>query len=170
MESVINQALGDIHRTHAFLRLHLVAENDFMHGWRRVRQVVGAFKALANIVRVEDGVFGGLAQSVGTVGLNIGERTHEHPEVAVKGTNTPDRMRAVVLKAERAIGMCDDHRLRQEWLDDLLDRDRAGTGASASVRRGVRLMQVEMLRVYADIFGADLDDERRSAGAVHGTE
>src|SRR5262252_460890 len=99
MESVVDEPLGDIHRAYAFFRLQLVAEDDLVHAGRVVREIVGAFESFANVVGVENRVFSGLAKAFGSVGLNIGESTDEHPEVPVVGTHAADGMRTVVFEA-----------------------------------------------------------------------
>src|SRR4029077_9435011 len=76
-------------------------------------------------------------------------------------------MRTVVLESECAVEMGDDNRLGQEWLEDLFDRDRSGTGASAAVRRGERLMQVEVHHVHSEVSRTNFTHERVHVGAVH---
>ena len=117
MEAVIDEALGDVHGLHAFFGLQFVAENDFVHAGRGVGQVVGAFEALADVVSVEDGVFGGLAQAVGTVGQDVRERANEHAEISVERADPPHGLRTVVVEGKGAIGFVGHDRLGQERLE-----------------------------------------------------
>ena len=167
MESVIDQALGEVHGLDAILRLQFVAEDDFMHGRRRVRQVVNAFQSLADVIRVEHRVFRSLPQAVRTVGEDVGQRADEHSEVSVKGAHAADGVRAVVVEAERAVGAGDDDRCGKERLEDFFAGDGAGAGATASVRRGEGFVQVEVHHVDAEVAGARLAYERVHVGAVH---
>src|SRR5690242_2789334 len=116
MEAVIDQALGKIHVPRAFFRLNLVAENHLVHARTGVRQIVGAFESLANVVCIEYGVFGGLAQAIGSIGQNVGQRANEHPEISVERANAADGLWTFVVEAESAVRLRDQHRLRQEWL------------------------------------------------------
>ena len=73
---------------------------------RLVGQLVDAFKLFADVVGVEHGVFGGLAQAVGAIGQDVGQRADEHAEVAVEHAHAADGLRAVVVEAERAVRFC----------------------------------------------------------------
>jgi len=72
VEAVVDQALGNVHRAHAFLGLHFVAEDNFVHGWRGIRQIVSALETFANVVGVQHRVLSGLPQTVRPIGLNVG--------------------------------------------------------------------------------------------------
>ena len=103
MESVVNQPLGDVSCLHAFFGLQFVAKYHFVHGRRRVGEIVSALHSFANVIGVEHGIFGGLAQAIRAIGENVGQSADEHSEVAVKGTHAADRQRSVVFKGQRAI-------------------------------------------------------------------
>src|SRR5215831_8026207 len=107
MKSVVDEPLRDIHGAHAFFRLQFVAEDDLVHARRVIRQIVCAFESFANVVGVQNGVFGGLAKTVRAVRLNVGEGADEHPKVSVESAHTPDRMWTVVFETESAVSMRD---------------------------------------------------------------
>src|ERR1700722_3001750 len=140
MESVVDQALRQVHGLDTFFRLQLVAENDFMHGRRVVGQIVSAFEPFADVVRVEHGIFGGLTQSVGTIGKNVSQGANEHSEISVEGANAAYRLRTVVFEAESAIGLGDDDRRGQERFENFLDGDRAGARTASTMRSGKSLV------------------------------
>src|ERR1700686_634650 len=135
MEAVVDQTLSNVHSAHAFFRLQFVAENDFVHGWSGVRQVVCALKALANVVGVQDRVFSGLPQTVRTIRLDVGQSPNEHSKVAIERADPPYRLRTVVFETESAIGLGYQDRGRQEGLEFFLDCDRPGTWAAATMGR-----------------------------------
>src|SRR5690348_13771909 len=112
MKAVVDEALGDVSGPDAVLRLQAVAEDYFVHRSRLVWQLVDAFELLANVIGVQDSVFCGLAQTVRTVGKNVGKSAHKHAEVAVKGAHATNRLRAVVLEAELAVCTRRKHRRR----------------------------------------------------------
>src|SRR5690242_9430629 len=122
MKTEVDQALGNVSGFYSILRLQTIAEHDLVHRSRFVRQVVDAFKLLANVVGVEHCVFGSLTQAVGTVGEDIGQRTHEHTEVAVEGAHATNGFWAVVLEPKFAIWTSCEYRARQEWLEKFLAR------------------------------------------------
>jgi hypothetical protein len=64
VEAVVDEALGDVAGLDAFGGLALVAEDNLVHGGGLVGELVEVFKLGADVVGVEDGVFGGLAQAV----------------------------------------------------------------------------------------------------------
>ena len=74
-----------------------------MHGSGFVGELVEVFNAVANVVRVEDGVFGGLPQAVGTVGEDVRQRADEHAGVAVEGADPANRLRPIILPGELAV-------------------------------------------------------------------
>src|SRR5579871_2229472 len=106
-----------------------------MHARRVVGKIVGALKSLADVVGIEHGVFGGLAKAVRAVGLNVGQGSDEHSEVPVESANPSDGVWAVVFETKRAVFVRNDHRFREEGLENFLDRNRAGTGASPAMGR-----------------------------------
>ena len=110
VEAVVDEALGDVAGLDTPCLLLLIAEDDLVHRWRLVRQFVVAFELFADVVGVEHGVFGGLAQAVRAVREDVGEGADEHAEVAVEHAYAADRVRAVVVEAERAVGIFADDR------------------------------------------------------------
>ena len=65
---------------------------------RGIGQIVNAFEILANVVRIQHGVFGGLPQAVGAVRQNVGQRADEHAEVAVESAHPSDGLRPVIFE------------------------------------------------------------------------
>src|SRR5438445_6563094 len=118
MEAIVDQALGDVAGLYAVLCLQPIAEDHFVHRSGFVRQLVNSFELLANVVRVEHRVLGGLAQPIWTIGEDVGQRAYEHAEVAVEGADASDRMRTAVLKSKLAIRPRSQHRSGQKWLQD----------------------------------------------------
>ena len=74
MKAVIDQAFGDVERVHAFARLALVSEDDFVHRRRGEGLFIIRSQTVRNIARVKDRGLGCFAQTVVTVGENISER------------------------------------------------------------------------------------------------
>ena len=89
VKAVVDEPLGDIHGVHAILFLAIIAEDDFVHGRRSVGKVEYAFQVLADVIRVQHGVFGGLTKA-GTVGEDVGEGAHQHSEISAKGAHAAD--------------------------------------------------------------------------------
>ncbi len=56
---------------------------------------------------------------------------------------------------------------RQERLQNLLARDRAGAGTTSAVRSRKRLVQVEVHDVGAEVAGTHLAHQRVHVGAIH---
>src|SRR5436190_12483453 len=106
-----------------------------MHAGARVGQIVGAFKPLANIVGIEDSILRGLAQTVWTIGENVSQRAHEHPEVAVERAHAPDGLRTLVVETQSAVALRNQHRARKKRLKCLSNCDRARPWSSAAVGR-----------------------------------
>ena len=76
-------------------------------------------------------------------------------------------MRTVVFEAQRAVGLGHEDGRRQKRLKNLLHRHRARAGTAAAVRRGKRLMQVQVHHVHAEIAGTDFAHQRVHVGAIH---
>ena len=151
-----------------FFACQLVAEDHLVHARRLVRQVVVRLQLLADVIGVEHGVFGGLPQAVGTVGHDVGQRAHQHAEVAVEHAHPADGLRAVVFKAAAApFGRSIDHRHRQKRLQDLLAGHRSRARTAAAVGRGERLVQVQVHDVHAEVARPRLAHQGVHVGAVH---
>src|ERR1700676_968977 len=99
MKAVIDQALGEVHRVHAVLFLTRVAEDDFVHGWQGIRQIVNAFEILADVSGVEDRVLGGLADSR-TVGKDVSERADEYAKISCECFYAANGFRAVGVQTQ----------------------------------------------------------------------
>ena len=56
---------------------------------RRSKRLLGATLAI---------IFSGLAQTVGPIRLNVSQRPHKHPEVAVESSDPPHGVRPVVVE------------------------------------------------------------------------
>src|SRR6185369_2510084 len=167
MESVVDQTLGDVAGLDTVLGLQPVAEDHLVHRRHLVGQVVGTLELLPNIVRVENGVFGGLPQSVGTVRHDVGEGADVHSEVSEEHAHTTDGLLAVVFETEGAVLKLGDDRYGKKRLKNLLHRHGSRAGASTSVRGRERLVQVEVHDVNAEVTRAGFSDERVHVRAVH---
>ena len=76
-------------------------------------------------------------------------------------------LRTVVVEAQRAVRLGDDHRRRQERLQNLLAGHRPRARTASAVRRGEGLVQVQVHHVGAEVAGTHLADQRVHVGAVH---
>ncbi len=167
MESVVDQALGKVHRLYAFSSLQLIAKNYFVHAGRGVGQIVHAFQSLANVVGVEHGVFSGLAQSVRTVGENVSQGTDKHSEIAVESAHPADRLRPVIFEAQSAVGLGDGYRRGQEGFELLFHGNGTGPGPAATVRSREGLVQIQVHHVDTEVAGTDFANQGIHVGAVH---
>src|SRR5215470_3310279 len=151
MKPVVNQPLGDIAGLHALLRLNAITEDHFVHGSALVRQVVILFQLFADVVGVEHSVFRGLAKAIGTVGHNVGERTHVHAEIAIEHPHTTDRLRTVIVETEYAVLSFNNNRLRQEGFQNFLASDWTTSRTAAAMRSRKSLVKIEVHHVDAKI-------------------
>ena len=71
MKAIVNQSFGDVARAHAFRRLLAITEDALVQTRRRVRQIIGSLKVLANIGRIQHGVFCHLLQPIGAISQGI---------------------------------------------------------------------------------------------------
>src|SRR5258707_8713006 len=167
MEAIVNQSLGNVARLDTFFLLEMVAEDYFMHGRALVWQLICTCQFFADVVGVEYGVFRGLAQAIRSVGHDVCQRANVHAEVAIEHADASDGLWTVVIETQRAVSALDDDGLWQERLKNFLARDRARSRASAAVRRGERLMQVEVHDINTKVAGTCLAHERVHVGSIH---
>ena len=73
-----------------------------MHGGRVEGQVVNVFEFLADVIGVQDRVFGGLADAR-AVGQRVGQRAHQHAEISAEGAHAADRLRPIQFPAPAAV-------------------------------------------------------------------
>ena len=92
VEAVVDHALAHVAGLDAIFGLELVGEDDLVEGGGLVGEIEGVGELGAEVVGVEDGVFGGLAEAVGAVGEDVGEGADEHAEVAVEHADAARRM------------------------------------------------------------------------------
>ena len=118
MEAVIDQPLGDVAGAHALLRLAVVAEHHLVHVGRFVRQVVIGLQHLADVVGVEHRIHGGVAQAVAAVRQDVGQRAHQHAEVAVERAHLADGSAAGCNRRPSCLAGAFQARDRQERLQD----------------------------------------------------
>ena len=141
MHAIVDERLGDIQRGDAGLLLELAQiENEFMHADAVKRRAERARHAAHEIVRVQNGILCRLGNALAAEREQICQRTHHDEEVARKGAHLD-----VALAVQRG-GM------RQIELQEVLAADRARAGAA--VRRGERLVQVQVDAVKAHVAGA----------------
>ena len=103
------------------------------------------------VVRVEDSDLGHLAQPR-PVGAHVRVRAHEDAERAGEAAYTSDRLRPVVVEAER-FAVAHDHRRREIRLDRLAHGHRPTARAPSAVRLRERLVQVVVDDVEAHVSG-----------------
>src|SRR6059058_6435725 len=113
-----------------------------MQGRATERILEGTTEVLSQIARVEHCVLGDLADRV-AVGANVGVGADQHPEIAIKGTDFPDRLRAVVLETKAFVGAL-HRRDGQERNQMRLHANRSRARAAAAMRSREGLVQVEM--------------------------
>ena len=97
---------------------------------------------------------------------DVGQRAHQHAEVAIKCAHFADRLGTVVIESPRLAGALQPGH-RQEWLEMLFHGDRTASGTAAAVGRGERLVQVEVHHVHAEIAGTRDTHQRVHVGAIH---
>ncbi len=165
MEAVVDQALGDVHRVHAVLFLPRIAENHFVHRGQIERQVVHVLELLANVIRVQDRVFRGLADAR-AVGQRVGERAHQHSEISAERAHPANGFWLVIFERQVPV-LFDQDGNRQIRLENFLDHHRARARTAAAVRRGKCLVQIQVHHVHAKIAGARDAGQRVHVRAVH---
>src|SRR5207253_8741620 len=112
----------------------------------------------------EHGVSVELGERV-AVGENVHLHPHQHPDVAGERSYFSDQLRTVILKTESYIGEL--HRGDWEEGNQMgLHANRAGSRASAAVRGGEGLVQVEVDDVEAHVAGPRYTHQRVEVGAV----
>src|SRR3990170_5764470 len=98
---------------------------------------------MPEIVRVEDGAVGDLAEPRASRAQDVRVRTDEESEVPVPCADLPDRLGAVVVEVvPRAVP--GDDRERKEGGQGRPDADGPRSGAAAAMGRAERLVQVEV--------------------------
>src|SRR5262249_2839981 len=160
------EALGDVHRVDAVASLNGVAENDFVHGRQGIGQVENAFEMFADVVGIEHGIFGCLADAR-AVGEDVGERADKDAEVSAEGADLADGRGTNDFKRELASIFFYENGNWTERLKDLLHGDRAGARAASTVRRAEGFVQVEGHDVHAEIVGSSDSSKGVHVGAVH---
>ena len=166
MEAVIDEALGDVAGAHAEFGLAIVAEHHLVHVGRSVGQIEVRLELLADVDGVEHRVHGGVAQARAAVRQDVGQRAHQHAEVAVEGAHAADGVLAPVIEGPFLAGAL-EARHGQERLEGLLHGHRTGARTAAAVRRREGLVQVEVHHVHAEIAGPRDAHQRVHVGAVH---
>ena len=134
---------------------------------RLVGQLKSAFELGADVVGVQHGVLGGLAQAVRPVGQDVRQRADEQPEVPVPRAHAPDRLRTVKVQPEHSIRVRLHHRRRQKRLQYLLTRHRPTARAAAAMRRREGLVQVQVHHIHAEVSRPRLADQSIHIRAVH---
>src|SRR5436309_2343470 len=120
----------------------------------------------ADVVRVENGVLGRLANS-GAIREDVSQRAYKYAEIAGERPYFADGVLALGLQRQLAVGPFHENRHWQEWLEESLRRHWARAGTSAAVRRRKSLVQVEMHHVHAEVARTRDAGQRVHVGAVH---
>src|SRR5438445_3887138 len=103
VEPSVQERLSDVEGADAFLVKVVGAGDELMHAGPFVRHLEIVLDQLAEVVRRQDGVLGGLAEPVPTHGEDVRVCAHEHDEVAVEATYPPDRPLSLVVDRQRAV-------------------------------------------------------------------
>ena len=90
MEIVIHQPLGDIQGADAGSVRPLAFGHELVHADAVVWDGIDTLQARLEVVGIQHGILGDLAQAVRAVHGNVGVGTHEHAEVTVEGLDAPD--------------------------------------------------------------------------------
>src|SRR6266700_3096743 len=96
------------------------------------------------VVCVEDGAFGDMAQAVGSVGANVGVGTNEDAKVAQVSTNLADRLRADLSPGIAAILVLCGERAGQEGDKMGFDADWTGSWSATTMRGATGFVKIEM--------------------------
>src|SRR5579859_617894 len=166
MEAIVDEALGDVHGVDAVFLLERIAENDLVHGGQGIGQIENPFEMLADVIRVEDGVFRGLAHA-GAVREDVSERANENAEISAEGFYTTDGVWPNLFQHEAAALLLDEDGHGAEGFEDFFHGNGTGAGTAAAVRRRKSLMKIEVHDVYAEIAGAGDAGQGIHVGAVH---
>ena len=134
-----------------------------------VRQVVGARQSQLQVVRGEDGVVADLAQARAAVGPDVRVGAHEDARIPDETAEPADGRRSLArpLEPERPVALAQDPWRGQVWQQRLPHPDRPGAGSAAAVRRGERLVDVEMHDVEAGLARLEAAQDGVQVGAVH---
>src|SRR2546422_9672737 len=126
---------------------------------------------MSNVARVEHGRFGRFTQSVVAVSQSVGQRAQYHAVVSVEGLYPTDRFRIVEVELERVWNRravtSDNSRHWNKRFELFRATARARARASATVRRGKSLVQVEMNHIDAHVARPRDAHQRVHVGAVH---
>ena len=126
VEVVVHQPLGDVERRDPVLALQAARrEDELVHAEPVVRQLVRVLEPGEQVVGVEDGDLGHLAQA-GPVRADVGVGADEDAERPAEAAHLADRLRPVVVEPERVFAVAHDR------------RHRAGTARGCRGRRSAR--------------------------------
>ncbi len=142
-----------------------------MHADAVVGNGVCTFQSRLEVVGVQHGILGDLAQPLGAVHGDVGVGAHEHAEVTVEGLDPADGL----LRGDKAeqrrfvpFGFLEDpdEGRGQEVGQFGRNPHRARTGSAAAVRGGEGLVQVEVHHVEAQVPGPDDAQQGVQVGPV----
>ena len=144
VEPVVEDALGHVARRHAVLPLLAgPRQHELVLAKTVVWEIEPAAQPRQQIVGIEDGGLGDLAQPVGSHGADVGIGPHQVAEVAVEGADLADGLRPLVVEA-KALAIAFDDRHREKRRQVRLHTHRAGPGSTAAVGSSKRLVQVHV--------------------------
>ena len=177
----VEQPLGEVERLDLELALHRRRRRARTRACRaRRRPAAGTRRRRLpqpreQVVGVQHGGLGGVAQAVGAERADVGVGAYEAAVVALEAAQAADRARAaVVVEVERRRSAVSRPRRsrrtttgrRQERRDALGHGDRSGARAAAAVRLGEGLVEVEVDDVEAHVAGPGDPHHRVEVGAV----
>jgi hypothetical protein len=85
-----------------FTFLARVAENDFVHRGEIIGEIEIRLEIFANVIGVEHGVFGGLADTW-SVSQRVSQRAQQHAEISGEGAHASYGFRAIMIECVGAV-------------------------------------------------------------------
>ena len=165
MKALIDHRLGEVERRHPGAVQETVVEQRLVHARGGIGCAHHVAQLRQDVIGVEDGVLGDLAQSVGAVAQHVGVGAGEHAHLSVKGLDAaqrfgPRRGLGAVLDQAQPIAVVDDEGQRRIGRQRLRQHHRAGARAAPAVRRREGLVQVDVHGVDAEVARPHPPDER----------
>src|SRR5690606_36593378 len=117
------------------------------------------------VVRIQNSQLAHLGETWVAQLTDISVSTHHHAEIPLKGTHSPNRIRAV-LNQQESVSFTPRYRTRLEGRELFNKSHRAGARAAATMRRSERLVEVKLHDVYAGIAWPSLAKNGVHVGAV----
>ena len=170
VEAVVEETLSHVERGDARRLVAEAIEHELMHAGAADGQLVVVLEALLDVVGVERG------EGTDILDVLAAEREDEgvgaQLDAEVTGPCADVDHRSVDLSASDgvleavAVAFLDDDGTREELLEALAHTDGTGAGTTATMRRGERLVEVDVHHVEAHVAGAADAKHRVEVGTV----